>query len=281
MVSKLSMTLPRKIGLYILFAVSALVMIGPLLWIVVISLKTTSAVFGKPFALPEWGNFQWKNYIEAAETIRLFKTYWTTFLMTVEKMAISILVAILASFALSRFEYKLRTAVYTFLIFGMVISVFSNIFPIYVLTVKFHLLGSLLGAVLPNVAFTLPTAILIMCGSFKTVPKDLDEAVMIDGGGMLTVLFRILVPVSKPAIATMGILAFLGSWNDYALPFIILDTSSNLTLQVSLTFFKGLYSVEYAEMAAGVVLAVLPIIVIYVFLQRYIMEGMLAGAIKG
>jgi raffinose/stachyose/melibiose transport system permease protein len=269
----------KKVFYYIILGILLLWIIIPLIWVIFLTFKDRRAFFLDPLGIPK--NFDFANYRAAMKTVNIGRGYLNSLILTFGSMALTMLISIPASFALSRFDFKARNFIYTAFSMGVVIPIFTAIYPTYLISLFGGIVNTRISVILPMTAFMLPTSLILMVGYFKTIPKELEEAVVIDGGGVWTLLFRIFLPLCLPIISTAGTFMFLGGWNDFAMPYVLLNKDRLKPLTVLMTFFQGQYGTNYPAMAAGLVLSMLPVLVVYAIFQRYVIEGMTAGAIKG
>jgi raffinose/stachyose/melibiose transport system permease protein len=164
---------------------------------------------------------------------------------------------------------------------GMLIPIHSTLVPLFIMMRKFHLLDTYMSLILPYTAFQLPVCIFVIAAYLTSIPKEVEEAALIDGTGYWGVFVRIMLPLSVPAMATVGILGFLQFWNDFAFPLVFINNQALKTLPLSLSVFATGYGTDYALTTAAMAMAVIPTIVIYLIFQEKIMNGMVAGAVKG
>lgn len=201
--------------------------------------------------------------------------------MSVSAVLVCVLLSAMASFAIARMQWKLSGAVYYFFLLGMMIPIYAMIIPMFIILKNMNLLNTHLSVIIPQIAIGFPTGIFIMTGFMRSIPGELEEAAVIDGSGVFRIFTRIILPICRSSIVTVAVVLFIGCWNDLLLPQIFLTDSAKMTLPVGLTEFKGRYSTNYVTMVAAVVITVIPSIIVYIFLHKNIMEGMVAGAVKG
>ena len=213
-----------------------------------------------------------------------FTLFGNTIFVSVFSISVGMSFVTLATFAITRMHFgsgKLQNAVYNYFMAGMIIPTFVLIFPIYMMDAKLGLLNTLWGVILPYWGWTAPLNALIVAGSFRGIPSTLDEAAAIDGCGSFGILTKVLLPLLKPALITCLIICFLGCWNEFTLSSIVLTSSTKLTISLAVSKFKGMYNSDYATMAAGIIILTVPQIAFFSIFQRYIVDGMVAGAVKG
>ncbi|MFT5207479.1 MAG: raffinose/stachyose/melibiose transport system permease protein [Candidatus Omnitrophota bacterium] len=262
----------------VLLAVSS-VCIFPLWWAFSSSLKTQATVFSDMSFFP--ANPQWGNYLEAW-TKGHFGTYFlnSCFYTTVVVAGV-ILISSLAAYAFSRFEFPGRDFLFFMLISTMMIPVPGTIIPLYVLLVKLGLANTQLGYILPQINGGLALGIFLLKTFFDDLPKELEESARIDGCGRLRVYWHIALPLAKPAIAVLAIFNVLNVWNEYILAMLVLSDRALMPLQRGLMVFQGAHITQYPLLMAGIIITIAPVILIYLALQKYIIKGITAGAVKG
>jgi len=265
-------------GLFLLVLLAAV----PTLWLIFLSLKTNNEILTQPLSLP--ARVQWKNYTDAFRTIPFFSMIKNTLIVLAVSVPVSMLFSILAAFALGRMHFgtgRLQNAVYSYFVCGVIMPTAIMILPIYLVMVKVGLYDTLWSTILVHIGWTAPMNMMIMVSGFRKIPDSLEEAAVIDGCSVWQVLFKILVPVAKPVISTAAIMTFLACWNDFALARILLNDPSVRTISLAAAYFKGVFSTNYALMTAGCVILILPQLLIFCVFQRFIIDGVTAGAVKG
>lgn len=265
-----------NIGLFLLVFLAAL----PVLWLIFLSTKSNTEILTTPLAFPE--TIQWINYVQAFRKIPFATMIKNTCIVLLVSVPASMLFSIFAAFALGRMKLgKITTSVYSYFVFGVIMPVCILILPIYLLMVKINLFDTLWATILPHIGWAAPMNMMIMVAGFKNVPDSLEEAAIIDGCNIWQLLFRIMIPVTKPVISTSFILTFLAVWNDFPLAKIMLNSTDVRTISIAAAYFKGTYSTNYALMTAGCVILILPQLIIFAIFQRFIIDGVTAGSVKG
>lgn len=270
-----------KVLCYIAVTVITLLVIVPFLWMLLLSFKTNSEVFSDPLGLP--AVFSLDNYTRTIETLDFLTLYKNTILIVVVTMAIEMVVTFSSSFVLARMTFrneKLRSALYGFLIIGLMISPFILLFPVYKINNILHLKEQI-GLVFPYVASSISFNTLLFVGYLKTLPSEVDEAAVIDGCSLAQLVAKVIVPMSKPVLATVFIFNVLYIWNEFPFASIILRDTANYTLSLGASFFKGKYNIDYTGIIASSVMMIIPQLLFYGVFQKNIVEGMTAGAVKG
>lgn len=265
---------------YILLIFWMIVNLFPIYWMFTFSLKSNAEIFGENvIGLPkEW---LWSNYEKALRVGHIVKYFFNSVLVSTITIVLVMAVALMATFALTRFFWKGRGRMMSFLMLGLTIPIHASIVPIYVTLSKLHMLSTYSSLIIPYAAFSLAMAILICSGFIEGIPFELDEAACIDGCGTFGIFFRIIVPLMKPAVATVSIYTFLQCWNELMFANIFISDTAHKTLPVGVQALSGQYLTEWGPVGAAMVLATFPMLVFYIFFSRKIQDSFIAGAIKG
>lgn len=267
-----------KVITYVFLAIWTVINLYPLFWMLIYSFKTDNEILtGNPLKFP--AVWQWSNYSTAWAKIDLPDMFKNSVIVAVATIAITVFAALMATYAITRIKWKLAGVVNSTLMLGLTIPIHSALIPIFMSFAKLHINNTYWALIIPYSAFALSMAILICTGFMVEIPMDLDEAAHIDGCGIWGIFFRIIVPLMRPALATIAIYTFLQCWNEYMLASIL--CGSLKTIPVGIASFSGGHDTDYALIGAGLVLATLPTLIVYVFLSNKIQESFIAGAIKG
>lgn len=269
-----------RVVIYIGLIFWLLVNLFPVYWMFTFSLKNNAEIFGENVVgLPkEW---LWSNYVSALKTGNMPKYFLNSAIVAVSTILITLAVALMATFALTRLIWKRRRTLNKFFMLGLTIPIHASIVPVYVTLSRLHLLNTYWALIIPYSAFSLAMAILVCTGFMNEIPRDLDESACIDGCSVWGIFFRIIVPMMKPAVATVGIYTFLQCWNELMFANIFISKSALRTLPVGVQALSGQYTTEWGPIGAALVLATFPTLFIYIFLSKKIQESFIAGAIKG
>ncbi|WP_432565114.1 carbohydrate ABC transporter permease [Kineococcus sp. SYSU DK003] len=266
-------------GVVLLLAVLAVIWVYPFVWMVSASLKSSLEVFTAGLKiLPE--NFAWENYSRAWTDANFSRYMINTVLLTVSTVVIVVVRCALAGYVLGRFRFRGQRIIVGVLVATLFVPTGYTIIPIVKLSMELNLLNSLTGMVLALSGAANVSAILIYAGYFRQLPKELEEAATVDGAGFTRVFFQIMLPLSMPVTATVALLTFLATWNAFFLPLVFSFSDPDLrTLSVGMQAFVGENATDWSGMAAAGVISILPIVALFLFLQRYFVEG-IAGAVK-
>ncbi|MCI8783534.1 MAG: carbohydrate ABC transporter permease [Dorea sp.] len=271
----------KKAGQYILMVLITVLVVFPFLWMLVLSLKTNSEILSSPLSLPKTFNFD--NFRHALETLDFPRLYGNTFFVCIISMIAELVITFLSSFVLARMEFKnekLRKMLYGFLIMGLSISPFILLFPVYKINVFFGLRGKW-ALIFPYIATSISFNTLLLVGYLKSLPTEIDEAAVIDGCSVWDLMIRVILPMTKPVIATVVIFNVLYIWNEFPFASVMLRDVSDYTLSMGASFFKGTYTVDYGGIVASSIMIIIPELIFYGIFQKNIVEGMTAGAVKG
>lgn len=263
---------------YVLSLVLVLICVTPVVYIIIGGFRTNSQITRDPAGMPNPWNFE--NY----KTVFASNTFWSelvnSLIVSLGTMVGVVALALMVSFVIARYRFRLNKALYSLFAAGMMFPITVAITPLYLLLRNLHLINSHLGIVLPQIAFGLPQAIIIMVPFLKSIPLELEEAAELDGCSRLGFFFRMVLPLSGPGVATVAILTFVSSWNAYMLPLFLLNDSSKYTLPSGVQMFSSQHSVDTAQVLAFTSLSMIPALICFTIFQKKIVGG-LAGAVKG
>ena len=280
MIARLRKADPVIVGLWIALVITALLWAAPFVFITLTAFKTRpdllrTGSFGLPTALA------WENFAVAWERANLSVTALNSAVITFTKVPIGLFISSLAAYALTRMRFRWQKGLFLLIAVGTMIPVQVALGPLFRLVLNLGLLNKYLGILLPYIAFGVPYQIFILRGFFASIPRELDEAAYMDGASHFDVFVRIILPVSKPALAALFILDFVATWNEFPMALVILQRQEAWTVPLSLQAFQGQFGNNYTEMNAAIVMAILPVIIVYMLFQRYFVSGLVAGAVKG
>jgi len=265
--------------IYLLLIVFSLINVYPIAWMVINSFKTEQEFSLDPFFLPE--TWRWENYVEAWQTANLGTYFFNSIFVAVTSVIITVLFGALASYFLARFTFKMNKLVYVLFIFGMIIPIHATLVPMFILMNKLGLLNTGWTLLFPYVAFNLPLTIFILTSFMKAFPKDIEESAVMDGCGVFRIFWSIILPMSRPAIATVTILNFIHCWNEFSFALVLINDASLKTIPLGLANFAGQYNTNYTGQMAGLTMVIIPTLLLYILLEKHIVKGMTAGAVKG
>jgi len=265
---------------YALLIILSVVWIVPAISIIFTATKSRADFFGGLglFELPE--TLYWANFTTALFDANLLLYMRNSLQISMFKVPIGIFVAALAAFALTRLDIKWKRLLFIYFLVGMMIPFQVALVPLNAFFAQHGLIDSFVGLTYVYIAFGLPFAILVLRGFFNSIPKELDEAAFIDGCGKGKLFLTIIIPLAKPAIASLFILDFLATWNEYLLASVLIRDRMRQPITAGLMTFVGEHGTSFGLLAAGVLLNVIPLMLVYIIFQRHFVEG-IAGAVKG
>ncbi|MFC4137743.1 MULTISPECIES: carbohydrate ABC transporter permease [unclassified Microbacterium] len=265
-------------GVYLLAVVLITLCVTPLLYIIVGGFRTNSQITNDPSAWPD----PWvvSNYTDVLASGEFWTAMLNSTLSAVGTTVGAVALGLMASYVIARYDFGGKGVMYSLFAAGLMFPVTVAITPLYLLIRNLGLVNSLAGIILPQIAFALPTTIIILVPFLRAIPKELEEAASIDGASRLGFFWRMVLPLSLPGVITVGILAFIGAWNGYMLPLFILNDQSLFTLPLGVQNFASQYSVDTAKVLAYTSLSMLPALVFFSLFERRIVGG-LTGAVKG
>lgn len=273
----------KKIGkavLWIVLIIVAVIQLFPLIWLVDFSLGSSNEMFTNGLLIiPE--KIRWDNYVKAFVDGNFLHYLRNSVLINTLAVVLVVIISIMAAFACQRMKWRLSGLISTLLVMGMMIPIHATLLPNYKIYSTLHLTDTLWALLIPYVAFSLPQGMFLMTGFIQSVPKELEEAAVMDGCGIYRIVFQIITPLLKPSIATVAIMTFLNNWNEFMMASTYLSTPTWKTLPFSVLEFTGEYSSNYAVQFAVMALTAAPAVIVYVILNKHITKGVAMGAVKG
>lgn len=264
--------------LYIFLGVFLLIQAFPLLWTVLFSLKSSSEIVTRgALALPE--RFLIENYIVAWHTARVSTYFFNSLFVTSITVIATMALSCPAAYAIARMRWKLARPVMFFFMAGLMVPIHVTLIPLFVMLSNLRLLGLYLGILLPYITVGLPLGIFITVNFLRSMPRELEEAAVIDGCDLPGVFVRIVVPVSTPALSTIGIFAFLHTWNEFIMASTFIRNRNMRTLPVGIRAFMGEYLIEWGPLGAAIIISSVPLFLMYAFFSEQVERSMLAGSV--
>jgi N-acetylglucosamine transport system permease protein len=270
----------RTITKFLLF-LFALSVVIPLLWVLVTSLKTSPEIFASPWGIPK--SPQWSNYVRSWEEAGIARYFLNSVFVTLATLTILLPCGAMAAYVFARYPFPGSSWLFTGFLGGMMFPIFLAIVPLFFLMNTLGLLDSLPGLVLVYVAYSLPFTIFVLTGFFHSLPAELGEAAMIDGGGHATVFWRVMLPLARPGLLVVAVFNAIGLWNEYPLALVLIVSEENRTLPLGIANLVMVehYQSDWGALFAGLAIVMAPILIIYWILRDRIYESMVAGALKG
>lgn len=276
--SSKSRNLLKRIPLYAFLILGSVGMLVPFVWMILSALKPNNEIFTSPPTFlpkdPNWGNF-----VEAWGSGDFTQYFINTSIISVLTTVITLFICSLAGYTFAKFNFMGKKVLFLLFLGTMMIPMQVIMIPIFLMMSKIGLLNSYWSVILPLVANAY--GVFLMRQFISTIPTELMEAARIDGCSEFRIFWQIILPLTKPALVTLGILTFLGAWNEFLWPLIMLDSPDMMTLQVALTQFQGQYEVKWNLLMAASALSMIPIVLIFIIFQRYLVEGIASSGVKG
>jgi raffinose/stachyose/melibiose transport system permease protein len=274
---------------YLILSVWGVTTVYPFIWVILNSFRKTGEIRSDSFSIPwPWtDSFTLENYVTATERANFATAYTNSLLVSVTVTAAVVLLAGLAAYGLTRYTFRGKKVLYGLIVASMMFPVFSTIIPVFRMEVAFGIastgkrLAALVSVILPQIAGNLSFATIVLMGFIRSVPLELEESAYLDGCSVYKIYSRIIIPVAKPSFATVAIFSFLWSYNDLFTQMFLLRYPHEKTITLLLNEISSQAGVNYGFMAASVVLVVMPVLLVYIFLQKNIIKGLTVGAIKG
>ncbi|SDP32369.1 carbohydrate ABC transporter membrane protein 2, CUT1 family [Litchfieldia salsa] len=275
--------LSRRLGnivLYSVLGIIAALQIYPLIWLFFFSLKGDAEIFSNsPFALPE--SPKWENYVTVWSQGNIDLYFFNSILVTVSAVVLTVLLASFVTFAITRMQWKLNKLVLGLFMVGIMIPVHSTLIPLFQFFMKIHLIDHPLAIILTYTAFNLPLTIMILLGFYYTLPREVEEAAVMDGCSVHRIFFQITLPMTTPVLSTTVIINMIYNWNEFVFVNTFISSDSYKTLTVGIQNFIGQYATDWGAIGATLMISIIPILIMFFFLSNRIVEGIAAGSVKG
>lgn len=268
-----------KAFVYVVLSLWSISTIFPLVWVLLNSLKESRQIITNTFQIPLDPTLQ--NYVKAFNTVDIGRSYLNSFIMSGSVVLLVLLFGGLAAFVMSRMQFKFRGILQTIFVMSLLIPAFATIVPVYRMMINLDLVNTYWALIIPQTAGNLPFAILVISGYMATIPRELEEASVMDGCSRWTMYTRIFLPVSLPIFGTVGTFVFLWSYNDLFSSLVLVEQAHVRPIVVLLSHVSSQYGTDYGLMTAAIVMTVIPVIIFYLFAQKTFEKGATAGAVKG
>ncbi|WP_434578910.1 carbohydrate ABC transporter permease [Thermoanaerobacterium thermosaccharolyticum] len=273
----------KKIGLYLLEAmlvIWAIIQLYPLFWLFLFSVKNNTEIFGgNILGFPRiW---QWSNYSEALSSGNVGRYFINSSIVTVLTIVISSILVATSAYAIVRMKWKYSKLVLTIFLMGMMVPIHATLLPLFIILKNLNLLNTYASLVIPYVAFAIPMGIFILTGFLYTIPRELEESAFLDGCSIYKSFYYIILPLIRPALATIAIFTYLSTWNELMFANTFINNDAIKTLTVGIMSLSGQYQTEWGPIGAGLVIATIPTILIYVLLSEQVQKSLVVGAVKG
>ncbi len=259
----------------------AIMVIFPFLWMVMTSFKTDPEILFSPWNFPD--TVQWNNFSRAWNEARIGRYFVNSVIVVVPSLAGTLLVSSMAAYVLARFEFPGRKWISYLFMAGLMFPVFLALVPLFFLVQDLGMTATYRGLILVYIAYSLPFTIFFLTGFFRTLPSEVAEAALVDGASHYRIFFNIMLPMAAPGLIAMGIFNFLGQWNQFLLPLVLMPDENKYVLSQGLAFLaiqQG-YSNDYSALFAAMTITMIPTLIVYILFQRRLESGLTAGALKG
>lgn len=270
----------KKIGVIIPLVIGAVFAGFPVFWMLVSSFKANSEIFQYPPQIIT-KSFSFEAYSTILSDPVKVRFFTNSYVVSLSVTVLTLAVAIMAAYAFSRYDFRFKGPLNMVIVSVQAVPPITLLIPYFGLMVVLHLYNTYQALILTYMVFTLPYAIIMMTGYFNTLPKELDEAVKLDGGNALTALWRVLLPISVPGIVSVGIYTFMIAWNEYLFALTLTRTQDMRTVPIGIQLLMGQHSYKWNEMMAMSILGCIPVLLLFLFFQRYFIGGLSGGSVKG
>lgn len=271
---------PGNVVLWAFLIAMAVIQIFPMVWLVNFSLASSNEMFTTGLLVkPEV--IRWDNYVAAFVDGHFLQYFKNSLLINVLAVILVLVLSVMLAYACTRMRWKLSGLVRGLIMLGIMIPIHATLLPNYVIYDRLHLTDTIWALLIPYVAFSLPQGMFLTCGFMDSIPREVEEAALIDGANLYQILFGIITPMLKPSLVTVTIMTFLNNWNEFMMASTYLSSPTWKTLPFSVLEFTGMYSSNYAVQFAVMALTAMPMVIIYVILNKQITKGVAAGAVKG
>jgi raffinose/stachyose/melibiose transport system permease protein len=271
---------PMRLAAYVGLALGAFMWLVPILVVTVTALRS-EADFTQNGAMSLPSALTFDSFRHAWDIGNFATIYRNSILITAIKVPIGVFVAALCAYGLTKLRLRLATPMLIVLLIGLAVPAYVTLLPVFILLRSLGLIDSLWGLVPPYVAFGLAFEILVLRAYFRSIPDELIEAARLDGASELGIFVRIVLPLSLPALAALCIIDAVGTWNEFLIALTVLSSQSHFTIPLGLLNFQGQFTMEHTALNAGILLAIGPILLLYLAMQRFIVSGLTAGSLKG
>jgi raffinose/stachyose/melibiose transport system permease protein len=268
-----------RVLIYLILMVFAIVNAYPIIWMILNSFKSGQEFALNPFGLPtEW---VWANYVEAWFTANINTCFFNSVFVGGVAVILTVLFGALASYFLARFQFKGQKLLYSFFILGLLVPIHATLVPMFILMQTIGLLDTRLALIFPYIAFNLSITIFLLTSFMKSFSKEIEESVIMDGAGVFKIFWSIILPMTRPVLATVIIINFINNWNEFSFALVLINDDLLSTLPLGLANFAGQHSTNYTAQMAALTIVLVPTILFYLFMEKQIVEGMTQGAVKG
>ncbi|THF74504.1 carbohydrate ABC transporter permease [Cohnella fermenti] len=268
----------KQLAKYVVLGLFTFLSLYPIFLMFMSSFKTRKEITSSPLALPK--SFKFDNFVDVWHKVNFSEYLLNSIIVSVASVLVILLISSMAAFYLARFKFRWNGAVLFFFMLGLMLPMKLAISPLYMQMMKLHMLDSLQGLIVVYVAGHISFAVFLFYGFFSTLPKDLDQSARIDGCNNFQVYYKIVVPLMRPAMATVAITDLIKVWNDFFYPLIFIKTTEKGTIPLGMLSLFGEFDTQWNLLFSGLTLSSLPMIIAFLFASRQFIEGLTAGAVK-
>lgn len=268
-----------KLGVFLVLGFFFLITVFPIVWLFISSLKTNLELQISPFSWPKV--LQWTNYENALKMANLPSLFLHSLYVAFGAVFLNLLVTSMAGFVLAREQFWGRELVYTLLTAGVLVPIISFMVPYFTLITRVKLYDKLLALIIVYGSINIPVSIFLVTAFMRSIPKEMEEAAVIDGCSFLQRYTKIVLPLAQTGLVTAGTFCFIYAWNEFIMALLLTSSSSSRTLQLGIRFFTSQFVTDYTSMYAAIIISIIPSIALYTMLHNRIISGLTAGAVKG
>ncbi|MDF2926884.1 MAG: hypothetical protein K0R57_5798 [Paenibacillaceae bacterium] len=248
-------------------------------WVLISSFKTNREIFRSPFGLPE--AFSLDNYVRAWNSASIGQYFWNSLIAAFFGVTLTLVFGAMTAYVIARLPFRGSVWLWSLFAVGLAVPMQSLLMPTFMKMINLGLRDSLLSLIIVYTVFGFPRAIFLLVGFMRSIPKEMEEAAIMDGCSYWKSFYKIIIPLSVPGMATLAILDFIGAWNEYIYASVLIVSDTWRTLPLGLANFRGEYSSEYGLICAGIIITMIPVVIIYIVFQEQIVKGLAAGSVKG
>lgn len=269
----------KRLVAYVLLLLGCVVAIAPFVVTILASLKTTEELVQGIFSLPE--DPQWGTYVDAWNQGRFGRFFLNSIIVVIGVVIPSVVLSTMTGYAFARFRFRGASALFAYLLLGLVIPLQAMVVPLFYLLRQFHLLDSYWALIFPQIALSLSFGTLLMRQAFLSIPREIMEASVVDGASSWNTLWQVMYPLGRPMSGTLALMFFIWTWNEFLLPLVVNINPEYHTLPVGLLYFQQRWTSNIPMVAAGATIIFLPLVAIFLLFQKQLIQGITQGAVKG
>ncbi len=271
----------RRMGMYALIILAVVVLAFPLYWMVVTSFTTRSALLENVRVLPKLGNMTWSNFAKILDTHPILTWFGNSIFVTAFSTVVAIIVSTMAAYSMSRYKYKSTNFLGFFLLVVRMLPETLLVVPLYMMFTNMKLINNYASLIISNITFIIPFSTWMMKGYFDSIPHTLEEAARIDGCSRLQAVRRVIVPLAAPGIAATATYSAILGWSEFLFARTFITQPGKWTITVGISSLMGEYTIIWGEVMAAAAISIIPIALVFIFLEKYMVAGVTAGAVKG